>query len=620
MDIRLGDFGLAAQLEHADERKRTMCGTPNYIAPEILDNKDGHSFEVDTWAMGVIMYTMLIGQPPFETASVKTTYKKIRDNSYEFPSDVPISPAARSLISRILSASPSERPSLADMRNDPFFTQSPFPKQLPLACLTTPLQWRHSYHQSSSNENDFGQENVGMTHTSASQRPALTSRALNGQQVGLVDAKGQPIVNSTTNPTAVSKPRTASTAAPIGVVAKVTSPPQKRLSSATPIDVHAAAVPPSIQPAASPVYAHDDEAARMGFFKDLIAPGSANPSTQSGAPKRTSSGSSDRRSGGSTSRRSTGEEKFVDAQPQQSAPLKRVSSGSIVSPSNQDVDDLANGVKALELKIVVDGPTTARSGPGENDDAPEDEEDVRRMHDEIERSFCQQPITTEAKTRSSTSSLPPPQLQPADLWVNKWVDYSNKYGLGYILSNGDSGVYFNDSSKAILSSNGEDFEYMERRSGENVNSQPERQSYTLSSYPSHLQKKVTLLKHFMNYLVPSSDDPSTKPTVVGPPSTRETRVYVKKWLRTKHAIFFRLSNRTVQVIFLDHTELVLSSQHNSVTYTDKNKKRETFSLDRETGDSAAAQDKPDLAKRMKYTKDILHHLLSRNQQASAEKK
>jgi polo-like kinase 1 len=66
MEIKVGDFGLASKLEFDGERKRTICGTPNYIAPEILENKNGHSYEVDIWSMGVILYIMLIGKPPFE--------------------------------------------------------------------------------------------------------------------------------------------------------------------------------------------------------------------------------------------------------------------------------------------------------------------------------------------------------------------------------------------------------------------------------------------------------------------------------------------------------------------------------------------------------------------------
>ena len=59
-------------------KKKTICGTPNYFAPEVLYGT-GHSYEVDIWAVGVIIYTLLIGKPPFETRDVKTTYSKIKN-------------------------------------------------------------------------------------------------------------------------------------------------------------------------------------------------------------------------------------------------------------------------------------------------------------------------------------------------------------------------------------------------------------------------------------------------------------------------------------------------------------------------------------------------------------
>ena len=78
MELKVGDFGLATKLEFDGERKRTVCGTPNYIAPEILEGKSGHSYEVDIWSLGVIIYTLIIGKPPFETNNVKETYKRIK--------------------------------------------------------------------------------------------------------------------------------------------------------------------------------------------------------------------------------------------------------------------------------------------------------------------------------------------------------------------------------------------------------------------------------------------------------------------------------------------------------------------------------------------------------------
>ena len=108
MQIKIGDFGLATKLEFDGDRKRTICGTPNYIAPEILEGKNGHSYEVDTWSLGVIIYTLLIGKPPFETSDVKTTYKKIKQNNYNFPENPKISQQAKDLISSILTLDPEK--------------------------------------------------------------------------------------------------------------------------------------------------------------------------------------------------------------------------------------------------------------------------------------------------------------------------------------------------------------------------------------------------------------------------------------------------------------------------------------------------------------------------------
>ena len=73
MQLKIGDFGLATSLDSGEERKMTLCGTPNYIAPEML-SASGHSFEVDIWAIGCILYTLLVGKPPFETGTLKVLH------------------------------------------------------------------------------------------------------------------------------------------------------------------------------------------------------------------------------------------------------------------------------------------------------------------------------------------------------------------------------------------------------------------------------------------------------------------------------------------------------------------------------------------------------------------
>ena len=72
MKIKIGDFGLAQQLSHKGQRRHSVCGTPNYLAPEVINGQayNGHSYEVDIWAFGIIIYVMLIGRPPFEESEV----------------------------------------------------------------------------------------------------------------------------------------------------------------------------------------------------------------------------------------------------------------------------------------------------------------------------------------------------------------------------------------------------------------------------------------------------------------------------------------------------------------------------------------------------------------------
>lgn len=143
LEVKVGDFGLAAQLSEPNERKKTMCGTPNYIAPEILEATPdrAYSYEVDIWAIGVMTYAMLIGKNPFEGSDINSTYKKIRENSYTFPTNERrISHQARMLIRSLLTSEPGCRLTLEQMKEHPFFTDSPIapPKSLPLSILNEP--------------------------------------------------------------------------------------------------------------------------------------------------------------------------------------------------------------------------------------------------------------------------------------------------------------------------------------------------------------------------------------------------------------------------------------------------------------------------------------------------
>ena len=144
LELKLGDFGLAAKLEYDGQRRKTVCGTPNYIAPEILEKKNGHSYEVDIWSLGVVIYTMLFGVPPFDSNDENVIYTKIKTNNYKFPLNIKVENSAKKLISSLLNLDPSKRPTLdAIMEHDFFKIYHSVPLILPLSTLSCPLSEKY---------------------------------------------------------------------------------------------------------------------------------------------------------------------------------------------------------------------------------------------------------------------------------------------------------------------------------------------------------------------------------------------------------------------------------------------------------------------------------------------
>ena len=101
-NIKLADFGLAYILS-PDALVSTACGTPGYIAPEVLNNT-GYGKEVDMWALGVVMFILLSGCPPFFDDSIQNLFKLIRSGTFQFyqPEFDSVSDDAKDMIRRLL--------------------------------------------------------------------------------------------------------------------------------------------------------------------------------------------------------------------------------------------------------------------------------------------------------------------------------------------------------------------------------------------------------------------------------------------------------------------------------------------------------------------------------------
>ena len=425
MELKVGDFGLATKLDFEGERKKTICGTPNYIAPEVISGA-GHSYEVDIWAVGIIIYTLLVGKPPFETRDVKTTYGKIKKAEFSFPDNCKISKEARNLIKRILVLDPKKRPRLNEILFDDFFNQGvAIPKLMPTSTLAY--------------------------------RP--TKEYLN---------KYIPDKNST-----------------------------------------------------------------------------------------------------------------------------EANSNEIKSESTKELSEL-----------VEDGETNDKS----NGDTPQF----------IDSTF----------------------LSKKEVWVVKWVDFSSKYGIGYILNNGLIGVYFNDNSKILFNPKENRFTIDERK----ISDQQEL-LYTIgyNEYPDGLKKKIFLFHNFKKLLEEENkpnksnekkrqsmhksgmkekhrsktkgkkenennkDNDFNRTVSVSDKFEEIDYIFVKKWLKTKHAIIFRFSNKVIQVCFKDNTQLIIHPLNQTVTYINKAEEKIKYPINKSLNTPNS-----EINKRVKYTKEVLAHMVSLN--------
>ncbi|KXJ68237.1 hypothetical protein RP20_CCG004887 [Aedes albopictus] len=121
MTVKISDFGLATQLTRPDEKHMTLCGTPNYISPEVA-SRASHGLPADVWGLGCMLYTFLVGKPPFDTEGVKSTLTKVVLSNYTIPSY--ISAEARDLIDQLLKKNPAERIKLDQVLQHPFMRKA----------------------------------------------------------------------------------------------------------------------------------------------------------------------------------------------------------------------------------------------------------------------------------------------------------------------------------------------------------------------------------------------------------------------------------------------------------------------------------------------------------------
>lgn len=570
MEIKIGDFGLAAQLDFDGQRKQTLCGTPNYIAPEVLKS-DGHSYEVDIWSIGVILYTLLIGTPPFESSNVKTTYDRIQNGTYSFPSSVPLSDKAKDLITQLLSNKPDERPTASEIMLHPFFADVPHNNPCPPNLLAYPQTAMIPLTLQSSILKKLEQAQIPLSSVTPFQTLPIAPAS-------------DPLAILASRPPLTSLLNVPSHQQPLMLPPKERSPTSssgRNEAIRNPFHTTAMSAPKPVIPIVSNM-----QAPKLLHFLEESQSARAKMPPPKSPP-------------------------LHEARPR-TAPIFYTQQPALVDPVSQQQ------VSAPQAPLLCSAPMKDIEMKNADDrdemkGAEEEENNLTMMHNNL--THVENAKDEVALTGSNRPNTSLEKLQGPTVWVSQWADFSNKYGLAYKLCSNIYGAHFNDFSKLIWDSQSTRLEYWARIRAAN-GSYDEMTTYTCDNYPQKmLSKKVTLANYFQSYLDKQGENDAPSSLEYGKcnyegkgipgAATSSSYVYVKRWLRTRHAIIFRLSNKTVQVCFFDNTEIFLASEARLVTFTNHSGERSTFSLK-----EIANRPMPDVAKRLKYTKDILYQLIN----------
>uniref|UniRef100_A0A7N1A3V8 non-specific serine/threonine protein kinase n=1 Tax=Kalanchoe fedtschenkoi TaxID=63787 RepID=A0A7N1A3V8_KALFE len=121
-NLKISDFGLSALKEQIgpDGLLHTQCGTPAYVAPEVLGKNGYDGAMVDVWSCGVILYVLIAGYLPFNDRNLMVMYRKIYEGEFRFPKWT--SPDLRRFLLRLLDPNPTTRITVEDIIRDPWFT------------------------------------------------------------------------------------------------------------------------------------------------------------------------------------------------------------------------------------------------------------------------------------------------------------------------------------------------------------------------------------------------------------------------------------------------------------------------------------------------------------------
>ena len=160
-------------------------------------------------------------------------------------------------------------------------------------------------------------------------------------------------------------------------------------------------------------------------------------------------------------------------------------------------------------------------------------------------------------------------IKDIDIYVKIYLNYNKKFGIGYILNNGDIGVYYRDKTILLLNENKDKYLY--------VNKEEQIIKYNIDNIPEVFNNKIKILNSFIKYFKNNINEKDINSNQ-NKKRENDDEIYAKSVIIDKKCVIFKLSNDIEHIFFADKIQIIISKNDNRLTYIEKNKTKTNLDL------------------------------------------
>ena len=554
MEVKLCDFGLA--IDNNLKEQKNICGTMNYIAPELYNKKGGglkYSFKTDIWAFGILMYTLFFHTTPFKAEPKKKIEFNMNNIDETLQKDSTISKEAKDLLKRILVKDPDSRPRIEAIKASSFFQNGRgIPKYLPESTTKKSMtrDEEDEYVNNAILKGECLDKDFDLPYKTANKRYSYNER---NEMESYIDHEELTIKEEDDEENDKSENSINNNNNNLMNI-KINKNYIKENETAIELKIDKNKTRNSIS-----------------FSNNIFEKAISREETKKNIIK------------------------IINATNEKIS--ESIDNSNDTFPSNN---------KSKEKPIIKNSEFKQKSNTNKEIEEIKEEKEEKEEKENNEIKIHYKPIT-KAKIENDKNNFNDKEEKKQilkennnifvrinndnnNILIKKYIDLSDKCGIGYMLTNDDIGVYFNDGTKMIRIKNTTNFIYIdEKRNEENL-------SVRKTKLNSELKKKLNILllfnKKFTKYL-------RNKNNFEKNINKQTVDLYVKKWMKSQYAYFFLLSNNKIQILFEDKSQIIFDFQQKKMCYTNKMKENIVQNIDNNKFKN------PEMEKKVNHAKKIL---------------